>query len=160
MTLTLETTATAVNPRELVPSALFDRLVRRIVNDEQIDQPTAERIMVQALGFLRACALNPGAGLSPSPMVDIGWHTFVLYTREYADFCRRVAGRFIHHVPTDGHASKCDSACTGDAPPAERGSITTTLTTMRAAGIPVDEELWRAHGGDCSQCHAGCTDSP
>ncbi|WP_433177728.1 glycine-rich domain-containing protein [Actinoallomurus sp. CA-150999] len=158
MTLTLDRTATTVMPQELVSPALFDRLVRRIVKDEHIDQPTAERIMAQALGFLQACALNPGAGLSPSPMVDIGWHTFVLYTREYADFCQRVAGRFIHHTPTDDH--KCENACTGDVPPAESGSITTTLAAMRATGIPVDEELWQAHAVDCSQCHAGCTDSP
>jgi hypothetical protein len=85
MTLILDDrTAPAVAPRELVSPALFDRLVRRIVKDEQIDQPTAERIVAQALGFLQACALNPGAGLSPSPKVDIGWHTFVLHTKDYA----------------------------------------------------------------------------
>ncbi|GAA4619867.1 hypothetical protein GCM10023196_001610 [Actinoallomurus vinaceus] len=160
MTLTLERTAAAVNARDLISPALFDRLVRRIVKDEQVDQPTAKRIMAEALGFLQACALNPGAGLGPSPAVDIGWHTFVLHTREYAEFCQRVAGRFIHHVPTDDHTCKCDNACTGDVPPAEGGSIATTLAAMRAAGIPVDEEMWQARAVDCSQCHAGCTDSP
>jgi hypothetical protein len=28
---------------------------------------------------------------------DPGWHTFVLHTRDYREFCRRVAGRFIDH---------------------------------------------------------------
>ncbi|GAB3958568.1 hypothetical protein GCM10029978_003760 [Actinoallomurus acanthiterrae] len=158
MTLILDRTATAVVPPDLVPPALFDRLVRRIVKDEQVDQPTAERIMGQALAFLQVCALNRGAGLAPSPMVDIGWHTFVLHTKEYGEFCERVAGRFIHHLPTDDN--KCDSACTGDIPPVEGGMVATALAKMRAAGIPIDEEMWRAHTGDCSQCHAGCTDSP
>ncbi|MEV5704078.1 hypothetical protein [Actinoallomurus sp. NPDC052274] len=158
MTLILDRTAVAVAPQDLISPELFDRLVRRIVKDEQIEQPTAERIMAQALGFLQACALNPGAGLSPSPRVDIGWHTFVLHTKDYAEFCQRVAGRFIHHVPTDDH--KCNGACTGDVSPGEGGPIATTLAAMRAAGIPVDDELWQAHAGACSQCHQGCTDSP
>ncbi|GAA0361086.1 hypothetical protein NE235_21865 [Actinoallomurus spadix] len=61
-------------------------------------------------------------------------------------------------MPTDDH--KCDSVCTGDIPPAEAGPIAKTLAAMRAAGIPIDEELWQAHAAACSQCHAGCTDSP
>ena len=150
MTLTLERTATAVNPWDLVPAALFDRLVRRIVKDEQIDQPTAERIMAEALAFLQACALNPGAGLGPSPAVDIGWHTFILHTKEYGEFCHRIAGRMIHHNPTDDT----------DEQVGKYGSIKATLVAMRAAGIPVDEEMWQAHAVDCSQCHAGCHDSP
>lgn len=151
MTLTLDTTATAVNARDLIPPAMFDRLVRRIVKDEpQVDRPTAERIMAEALAFLQACAVNPGAGLGPSPAVDIGWHTFILHTKEYGEFCQRIAGRMIHHNPTDD----------ADEQVGKYGSITATLAAMRAAGIPVDEELWEAHAVNCSQCHAGCHDSP
>ena len=31
--------------------------------------------------------------------VDELWHTFVIFTREYAVFCDRVAGQFMHHIP-------------------------------------------------------------
>lgn len=150
MTLVLDGTATAVDPRDLISPALFDRLVRRIVKDEALDQPTAERIMAEALAFLQACAVNPGAGLGPSPAVDIGWHTFILHTHEYAEFCERVAGRFIHHAPTDDANEKVG----------KYGAIAATTAAMRAVDIPVDEELWQAHAVNCSQCHAGCTDSP
>jgi hypothetical protein len=37
--------------------------------------------------------------LSPSPIVDEAWHQFILFTREYAEYCNSVAGRFIHHEP-------------------------------------------------------------
>lgn len=151
MTLTLDGTATVVAPRDLISPALFDRLVRRIVKDEpQIDQPTAERIMAEALAFLQTCAVNPGAGLGPSPAVDIGWHTFILHTKEYGEFCQHVARRMIHHNPTDAADEKIG----------KYGTIAATIAAMRAAGIPVDEELWQAHAANCSQCHAGCTDSP
>ncbi|MBC6470960.1 hypothetical protein HKK74_36540 [Actinomadura alba] len=159
------------DPRDLISTALFGRLVRRIVADEEIDRAMAERIMSQALAFLKACADNPGAGLSPSPTVDIGWHTFILYTKEYAAFCDRVAGRFIHHEPTDdapaGAIPCCDepiahnSEPLADAPaPAKSGRIATTLAAMRASGLPVDEKLWRVSPAKCSQCYAGCADSP
>jgi hypothetical protein len=32
--------------------------------------------------------------------IDEIWHTFILFTDEYATFCAEVAGRFIHHAPS------------------------------------------------------------
>jgi len=34
-----------------------------------------------------------------SEIVDEVWHTFILFTKEYADFCNKVMGKFIHHEP-------------------------------------------------------------
>lgn len=31
--------------------------------------------------------------------VDELWHTFVIFTRDYAVFCDKVAGQFLHHIP-------------------------------------------------------------
>lgn len=42
---------------------------------------------------------------TPLLMLDEMWHTFVLFTREYAAFCRRCLGGYVHHVPTT-HAEK------------------------------------------------------
>lgn len=33
----------------------------------------------------------------PSQVVDDLWHEFILYTRNYAQFCRRAFGGFLHH---------------------------------------------------------------
>lgn len=35
----------------------------------------------------------------PSQVVDDMWHDFILYTRNYAQFCRRAFGGFLHHTP-------------------------------------------------------------
>jgi hypothetical protein len=149
--VTVTAEQTTIDPRTLISSNLFTRLVARIVKDEQIDQVHAERIMDQTLGFLTACAANPGAGLSPSQTVDVGWHTFILHTREYAHFCQQIAGRFIHHTPNDLDAL-------GQSP-SEAEAIGATVAAMRAAGLPVDAELWLPRC-DCSQCYAGCADDP
>lgn len=145
-------TAPTVPPRELVSTELLGSLSLRVQDDEGTDPETAGRIVDQALGFLLACALNPGLRLAPSRRVDAGWHAFILHTREYAEFCDRVAGEFIHHVP----------AAAGE----DGGGYAAVAATdaMRAAGIPVDEDLWACGHADCEsrchQCHAGCYDSP
>lgn len=33
-------------------------------------------------------------------MLDEMWHTFLLFTRDYARFCEAYLGGFLHHVPT------------------------------------------------------------
>lgn len=146
-----------------VDPALWNRLVRRITKDAEFvtkvgdaDQQTAidfaGRILNQAVGFLELIAHNPGVGFSPSRLVDIGWHNFILYTREYAQFCQGIAGRFIHHAPFDevgvdygtGHAIR-------------------TVDALRAFGWPVDDLLWTSdtlscdarlltQSPDCGQC--------
>ncbi|MFM9968438.1 MAG: glycine-rich domain-containing protein [Burkholderiales bacterium] len=35
----------------------------------------------------------------PSQVVDELWHEFILYTKNYDDFCRNAFGRFMHHTP-------------------------------------------------------------
>jgi hypothetical protein len=38
----------------------------------------------------------------PTPKVlDQLWHVFLLYTRDYMDFCDILGGGFIHHVPSE-----------------------------------------------------------
>jgi hypothetical protein len=75
---------------------------------------------------------------------------FILYTREYAGFCDRVAGRFIHHEPTE----------TGLIPVSRtpQDSADFTVDALRSVGFAVDLEL-RAASADCNQCNEGCTHS-
>jgi hypothetical protein len=35
----------------------------------------------------------------PSQIADDLWHEFILYTREYKEFCDRAFGSFLHHTP-------------------------------------------------------------
>lgn len=137
----------------LVPEALFARLADRIAKENAWSYEYAARIMDQALAFLAACARS-AQPLAPSSLVDIGWHVFILYTREYADFCERISGGFIHHVPDDG---------AGDADTSLSGMLNRTTVAIQAAGFAVDRELWftsAAKCAKCSQCKNGCTDDP
>lgn len=98
-----------------------------------------------------ASTRNPRSRHS-TDLVDIGWHTFLLHTRDYAEFCDRIAGRFIHHEPEDG--SEWPTTPTTGAVP-----LTRAVEAITSAGYQIDRPLWRGKV-DCTQCHAGCTDSP
>lgn len=151
-------TSDRTDPRSLITPGLFSRLTERLTRDHDIETPTAERIMNQTLAFLVTCGRNPGAGLAPCATVDIGWHIFLMYTRDYAEFCDRVAGRFIHHRPDDDNDRGDNDHDHGTAAGgAER--IGVTVAAMRKAGMPVDADLW-VPAALCSQCHQGCADDP
>jgi hypothetical protein len=162
---------------------LWVRLTRRIVKDYQhlgLDLTMAERIMNEALGFLALCARESGHG--PAELVDIGWHTIILYTLEYEALCVALAGHMINHCPTDVeglhdfvrvaerdnvHSPRADAFAEAGGPRAraqgQGQGITDTVAAMQRYG-PVDLELWRAVREDCvyctiEPCVSGC-DSP
>ncbi|MDN3263313.1 hypothetical protein QWJ26_26585 [Streptomyces sp. CSDS2] len=128
--------------KHLIAPELWDRLVNRIVKDESMECSLAERIMDQALAFLTLCAREPKGKYSPSPLVDIGWHTFILYTRSYQEFGKKMGG-FIHHEPSDVPGVDYGT-----------GNIARTVAALKAQGITVDEPLWvntnHLCSGDCS----------
>jgi hypothetical protein len=37
----------------------------------------------------------------PSQVVDVAWHEFILFTRNYQAFCNKALGRYLHHTPTE-----------------------------------------------------------
>lgn len=135
----------------LIPSELHGRLVRQLINEHAgMTGDRAVRTVDQAVAFLKTCADNPGKHFRPSRAVDHGWHQFILNTIDYADFCERVAGHFIHHVPDETTSpSNSRSAMTAALAP--------TLEAIEASGFEVDAELWETSAGKCTQCHDGCT---
>lgn len=128
--------------KRLVSAVLWDRLVGRTMLDLEFQQRFgreavaaqrrwAERILNQTIAFLYLLAGDRGGNHSPSPLVDIGWHVFLMYTREYAEFCNRVLGRFIHHSPNDvpGVAYATNS-------------VELTVKAMCELHLQVDAEVW------------------
>ena len=52
--------------------------------------------------WFRVAQLARGRHVSmPSQAVDVAWHEFILFTREYDAFCRASLGRYLHHVPAE-----------------------------------------------------------
>lgn len=134
--------------RELITPGLFSKLTGRVIDVDGYGHDTAERVIEQTLAFLVACARYPDGHLVPSQAVDAGWHAFIVHTADYAEFCQRIAGRFIHHRPGGP----------GEATPGQQ-AIGVTIAAMRDAGLSVDPDLW-VPVAECSQCYQGCADDP
>jgi hypothetical protein len=82
----------------------FPGVLREKLREEHPD--LTEREAAAVLEGLRAwfmVALHAdGATIGmPSRVVDDAWHTFILLTRHYAEFCDEAFGRFLHHAPTE-----------------------------------------------------------
>jgi hypothetical protein len=137
------------DPRDCVTAEMWDREVRLIMRDHDMDRELAERTFGQVVAYLVTSAENPDRPMGPTPEVDKGVHSFVLDTPRYIDFCQRHAGQYLHHVP---HL------------PEERAGqpmvLHQTIQAIRTAGFRVDDELWGAQAGDCHQCYACCSESP
>jgi hypothetical protein len=135
--------------RDLIGEQLWQRMVARITREQDLDTNSAQRIVNEALGFIKCVADHPATRLVPSALVDIGWHTFILYTREYAAFCAQHAGMFIHHDPADEPTTATEVLRPAD-----------TMEFMIQLGYPVDPTMWVSADispGDCS-CSADSGD--
>lgn len=96
----------------------------RALDSERLDQVCAclrshagwkENLVSQGRKeFLRFCALLTVTDevLSPGPLVDGFWHEFLLHTRDYANFCERHFGCFLHHDPVDKTAGSAQEWAT------------------------------------------------
>lgn len=149
--------AVQLTNKDFIQDPLWHRLVSRIVSDlefgryfghedDNTQQRWAERILDQTVAFLRLCAAEPNGEHGPSPLVDIGWHTFILHTREYDEFCQSVAGYFIHHCPVGGKGENHENC------------VDYTVEALRSRGIVADELLWFGVA-ECGgkKCYSDCS---
>ena len=79
------------------PAGLFDKLVSRRPELERRDVALVSR----GLRHFFLAYLNSGRQFvsMPSQVADDLWHEFILYTKNYDQFCRRAFGGFFHHSP-------------------------------------------------------------
>lgn len=81
-------------------------VVRRYLKDHGGSQAEADEVFREMLKWLYLCGRAAAEGVdcfmsADMERVDRMWHAFVLFTRDYAAFCERYFGVFLHHVPED-----------------------------------------------------------
>jgi hypothetical protein len=138
-----------------VPVALafrLDSVIRRHTMDHGIDQPQATRVERELKRFLVLCAQEDAGFFSPPLAVDQLWHTFLLFTYEYAEFCATLGGGFIHHRPFD------DS--NGRPPVIRRSRHALFAAYERTFGEGPPADIWALDGsaagdGGSGNCDAG-----
>ncbi len=86
-------------------------VVARFAQEYKISEEDSEDVFREMLRWLWICAKRKHAVESgeaehlavplfnEARVIDMMWHTFLLYTQAYADFCDHYFGFFIHHQP-------------------------------------------------------------
>jgi hypothetical protein len=63
----------------------------------------AQRVVAALRNWFSICRMAGRRRMvsMPSQAVDVAWHEFILFTRDYEVFCRSALGRFLHHTPAE-----------------------------------------------------------
>jgi hypothetical protein len=81
-------------------------VLRRYCKDYRASAAEAEEVFRETLKWLYLCYRAAVAGLDELVVtpeiekIDGMWHTFLLFTRDHADFCERHFELFLHHAPS------------------------------------------------------------
>src|SRR5215216_881231 len=91
-----------------------DYVVHCFLRDYDMTFEEASDVFTQTIKWLYLCAHNQVnykgdiklAITKYVTIIDEMWHTFILCTKEYNDFCDRYFGFYIHHKPTSKEDKK------------------------------------------------------
>jgi len=75
-------------------------VVKRIQSEFSLTTQEASALFEDTKLFLYLSTVSKQA-ISPTGNIDKGWHTFLMFTKDYAHFCYDCLGHFVHHVPFD-----------------------------------------------------------
>ena len=91
-----------------IKSYLFHKSIKnKIYNKHPQLTPDESHLVFRALRdyFWMCNKANRNMVAMPSQIVDEAWHEFILFTRNYEQFCSKALGRFLHHTPTEAMSS-------------------------------------------------------
>ncbi|MGW1299038.1 glycine-rich domain-containing protein [Streptomyces sp. NPDC002514] len=135
--------------RALLTPAAFGGVVATVIdNNPGTDEAMAQRIVEEALKFVAAAVQFPTVRITPSNVVDEGWHALILHTNLYEKLCSRL-GRFVHHWPERPDAGRHDEH-----------ALTRTIALLEQAGHTVDGELWTGPAKALVPVAANCSHTP
>ena len=117
-----------------------DAMLARYVRDQGVTDSHAKLLFLEIKKFLILSAMLDQE-LSPSEEQDKMWHHFIIHTMDYASFCEKYLGRFIHHLPCTG--TRPDHACE-------------TKEAARKLFGEINEELWPKPSGAARCCKPYC----
>ena len=99
----------SVRPLHEVLAYRNDDVVERFTGQYAITSEESEDIFHETKKWLWLSA-QPDAShvtiVEPLWIIDEMWHNFVLFTRDYMDFCRSYFEIYLHHVPVTGRAKE------------------------------------------------------
>lgn len=105
------------------------RVLQRYLQEHDVSYPDAEAIFHELLKFFCAARERRGQMSVPSGTIDDMWHSFLVRTKDYREFCKEYIGVFLDHLPNDEDRSL------------EQEYQDTRLKVIDMFG-PVDSAIW------------------
>ncbi len=126
----------------------MDAIVSRYAQEQELPLGIAQEQAMELKKYLVLCAIRPEQHYGMSMVIDELWHTFICFTADYHQFCRAVAGRYIHHQPASD-----EEKSNGEA----REKYLQTLNDYRLYFGEPKAHIWPtptvvAAGSTCSGC--------
>jgi hypothetical protein len=84
----------------------IDEIIARYAAEQDVPLDVAQEHAREVKRFLVLCALNPHRNYGMRGPIDEFWHTFVIFSAKYMEFCNRISGRYIHHFPNTREESR------------------------------------------------------
>ena len=139
----------------------------RFMKEHGISQSLTNQLEVELKRYLIICSYSEGVcGMRGA--VDDLWHTFVIFTKNYFDFCNKLCGKYIHHTPHIQGKTKNKIV-------AEEDNYSKFLNTYEVVfSQRPPKHIWPepvkvfaeqgcaggcSNGGDCTDCTGGTTTS-
>ncbi|MFD0359613.1 hypothetical protein ACFVHW_38655 [Streptomyces sp. NPDC127110] len=111
----------------LLADAQLDAVRATVLDDNPGMEPElAARIVTEAVKFVATAAQD----MTPSRLVDKGWHALILHTALYSRLCAHLGG-FVNHYPNP-------QSLPSDTP----SPIVSTIKAIERAGFSFDRYLW------------------
>lgn len=85
---------------ETVMSFPMDDVLKKYSKEQSLPIEVAREHEREIKRFLALSVINHNTNYMMSGPMDEIWHTFILFTKKYHEFCHQVAGRYIHHFPS------------------------------------------------------------
>lgn len=123
-------------------------IVEKFSIEYEAEQEIAKQYFVEVKKFLYLCA-NTTDRLAPSAEIDKIWHTFILFTKDYRQYCMHFLGKFIDHVP---EVKK-------DTTEPKENCLLNTITHYENVFGDLNNEVWQIpfknepEQDDCSNCN-------
>lgn len=81
-----------------------DEIVASFRRTYGVSLEEARQLFEEVKKWLWLCGTRPRSMrltvFGPMRLLDEMWHTFILFTREYSEYCQTHYGFYIHHAPT------------------------------------------------------------
>ncbi len=107
------------------------------------------------------CCANTTDRLAPSAEIDKIWHTFILFTKNYRQYCMHFLGKFIDHVPeVKKETEEIDEP--------KENCLLNTITNYQNVFGELNNEVWQlpfkneeeeescSNCSNCSSCSNDC----